>query len=513
MRTVSFRVPLLMAGLVLASGLPSGGVRAQDQQLGTCRILPGTQRAVGRAVGQSRVTYVSRPRLACEGGVRINADSLVSFEATGFNQLFGNVFFEDATRSLRATNARYFDRVGRLEADGAVRLTDKESGNVLTGENLLYLRAIPPGRPTEELTLWGGRPHALLHTGGGGTGDPAAPARTPYDVTADRIFLRGSSFFQAAGRVEVVRDSLNAFADTLRYEELGERLLLSREARVEQARYDLLGREILLHAPGDTLRRVEARGEGRLLGEDLELEAPFIRMGFQDGTLERLWATPLRPGQELEMTVGLRFLPQELDSVDLARPRARATDFEVNADSIEVQAPGEVLERLFAVGSARAESSARDSLNTPDTPDLVRRDWIRGDTVVALFGEAPERAAGDSVRHVLERLEARGAAASLYRLEPDSAGADAPPDSLAAAGVVAPEAERGEIEGGAAETRIFRPRREPAVHYVTAFEIIIVFDDGQVDRMEVRGLEQGIHLDPSGRPRRAAPARRTGGGR
>ncbi|HSG50137.1 MAG TPA: hypothetical protein VLA43_20090, partial [Longimicrobiales bacterium] len=383
------RLLVLAAGVLLAGHVaapaPAG---AQEQRVGTCRILPGTLRAVGRTVGGSRVTYVSRPRLACEGGVRINADSLVSFEATGFNQLFGSVFFEDETRRLISRNARYFDQVGRLEADGDVQLTDKASGNVVRGQNLLYLRAVRPSRPTEELTVWGGRAHALLYPGGSGD-DPAVPAREPYDVTADRIFLRGESYFQASGTVEVVRDSLNAYADTLRYDELGERLLLIQDARVDEDRFDLSGREILLHIPGDTIRRVEARGDGRLVGEELDLSAPYIRMRFTAGELDGLWAVPLRPGQELEMTLGLRTLPSELDPADRMRPEARSTDFHIVADSLEVDAPGEVLERLFAVGAARAVSSARDSLNTPETPELVRRDWIQGDTVVAFFGEAP----------------------------------------------------------------------------------------------------------------------------
>jgi len=510
------------------------------------------------------VTYVSRPRLACEGGIRINADSLVSFEATGFNQLFGSVFFEDETRSLVSRNARYFDQVGRLEADGDVELTDKGSGNVIRGQNLLYLRAVEPMRPVEELTVWGGRSQALLYPGAGReefppepAGDtlaalardtlavlvqdtvavpvpdtlagpvrdtlaaPAQPPRVPYDVTADRIFLRGESYFQASGTVEVVRDSLHAFADTLRYDQQAERLLLTADARVDQDRFDLSGREILIFLPGDTIRRVEARGNGHLVGEELDLEAPFIRMAFTGGQLDALWAVPLRPEQELDVTVGVRRLPAELDSADLARPEARSTDFHVVADSLEVDAPGEVIERLFAVGTARAVSSGRDSLNTPDTPELIRQDWIEGDTVVAFFGEAPRESEADSTRYVLERLEARGEAASLYRLEPDSArseeaeeegepGAEgAPPGEPPAEEPPAQEEPAAPEEAEA--SAVIRPGREPAVHYVIAGEIVIVFRDGQVERMEVKGLKQGIHLDPTGRRTGVAAAPGEGG--
>lgn len=507
-RRLLHSVPL--RGLLLAAALAVPGIAApasaQQQEVGTCRVLEGTRQVVGRNVGGARVFYLSRPRLACDGGIRIVADTMVSFEASGYNQLMGNVFFEDEERRLESRNARYFDQVGRLEADGDVVLTDKATGTVVRGQNLLYIRAVRPNRPQEELTVWGGRAHALLYPGGGAA---TGPRPDPYDVTADRIFLRGEEYFQAMGTVEVLRDSLNAYADTLRYDQARERLLLDVEARVDQAEYDLSGRQILIHLPGDTIRRVEARGNGHLLGEELDLEAPYIRMGFTDGALDGLWATPLRPGQELEMLVGLRVLPAELDSVDTRRPEARSTDFQINADSVEVVAPAQVLEQLFAVGKARAVSSARDSLNTPSTPEIIRRDWMEGDTVVAFFEEAPRESEADSAGYRIRQLEARGNAASLYRLDPDSTEAQAADTATAAAGdtsaaeaaaapgVAGQETPEGETAAG--QSQVIRAGPEPAVHYVTAAQIVIVFVEGQVDRMEVRGLKQGIHLDPSGR--------------
>ena len=492
-------------------GSPAPAAAQQQMEVGTCRVLPGTRNAVGRTVGGARVVYLSRPRLACDGGIRINADSMVTFEATGFNQLIGNVFFEDQTRRLISENARYFDQVGRLEADGDVSLTDKGSGNVVEGQNLLYLRE-GYGRNQEELTVWGGRTHALLYPGAGDTeGAPADSARAerrPYDVTSNRIFLRGESYFQASGQVEVLRDSLTAFADTLRYDQERERLLLDVDALVDQDAYDLSGRQILIMLPGDTIRRVEARGEGHLLGDDLDLEAPFIRLGFSAGALDGLWASPMRPSQELEMTLGFRTLPAVLDSVDTRRPEARSADFHVVADSIEVKAPGEKLQELFAVGKARAVSSARDSLNTPDTPEVIRRDWMQGDTVVAFFDEAPATPESDSTTYVLRQLEARGAAASLYRLEPDSTASQADTAGVSPPGEPQPEEEQAAEPGEG--TQVVRRGPEPAVHYVTADEIVIFFLDGQVDRMEVRGLKQGIHLDPTGRTR-GVVAQGTGG--
>lgn len=513
MRPAALFALVLTALSLLAPAAPA----AAQQQIGSCRVQEGTRRAVSRTVSGSTVMYVSRPRLACEGGIRIRADSMVSFESTGYNQLIGSVFFEDETRRLISRNARYFDQVGRLEADGDVELTDKRSGNVVEGQNLLYLRETQ-ARPTEELTVWGGRAHALLYTGRASTEPdaPPDPERKPYDVTADRIFLRGEEYFQASGSVDVVRDSLDASADTLKFDQQTERLFLSVDAVVDQESYDLTGDEILIRIPGDTVRSVDARGGARVLGDDLDLTAPHIRMGLTGGALEFLWATPLHPGQQLEMVVGLKVLPAELDPSQQLRPIANSTDFRMEADSIEVKAPGEVLDHVFAVGQAHAVSTARDSLNTPDTPEIIRDDWIRGDTVVAFFEESPPGEASDSTAgYRLRRLEARGEAASLYRLEPDSARAAS--DSVGASGATAPvqpvptaeqEQEAPPEEG---EVEVVRRGLEPAVHYVTAGEIVIVFLEGQVERMEVRALEQGVHLDPIRGGVRASSAEGGGG--
>jgi hypothetical protein len=52
--------------------------------------------------------------------------------------------------------------------------------------------------------------------------------------------------------------------------------------------------------------------------------------------------------------------------------------------------------------------------------------------------------------------------------------------------------------GPVTETRT-SPDPRLAVHYVIADEIIIFFSDGEVQRMEVKGLDQGLYLDPLGR--------------
>ena len=171
----------------------------------------------------------------------------------------------------------------------------------------------------------------------------------------------------------------------------------------------------------------------------------------------------------------LVLIPQNLHS--------QAQDFILEGDSMEVKAPGEVLDEVWAMGNARGESMIQDSLTTPDTPPLIARDWLEGDTIVAFFGEKKDSlsatdgpllerdpvavdAPTDEADYRLEQLVARVSARSMYRM--------APSDSTLAA-----EGER------------------LAIHYVIGDEITILLnEDGEAERMEVIGQTRGIHLEP-----------------
>lgn len=251
-----------------------------------------------------------------------------------------------------------------------------------------------------------------------------------------------------------------------------------------------------------------------------------------------------------------------------ARPRAVAETFELEGDSIDVMAPNEVLERVVAVGGARGESLARDSLNTEDTPEIARSDWVSGDTIIAVFrpvaaAETPPEAGPEAVAgeagggYQLDHLEARGQAASLYRMTPtgdagdeegeqeaeadqegegeeiaaegegdpaqdnpgeDILAEDIPEESAEQVGEEevtteqageeevldpqaaedeVPSAQAGEEAGGEEEAA---PEPEPdnrlALHYVKGDLITIFMQDGEVTSVIVEGDAQGIQLEP-----------------
>jgi hypothetical protein len=221
---------------------------------------------------------------------------------------------------------------------------------------------------------------------------------------------------------------------------------------------------------GDDIDQVQAVHDAVLTGEELVLTSPEIRIYLIDDLLQRLIAVMAPAAPEAVAA-----------DTSAARPLAEADDFELTADSIEVIAPGEALQRIFAGGTARSVSRARDSLNVDLLPEVARTDWLEGDTVIVTFvpvdtldrvesvvdAAEGEPLAADTAQSAyrIDKIVARGDARSLYRLPPA--------DTTGVAGVDA-----------------------PAVHYVLGDEIAIIMADGEVDYMEVTGQTRGMHLEP-----------------
>jgi lipopolysaccharide export system protein LptA len=336
----------------------------------------------------------------------------------------------------------------------------------------------------------------------GSPGSGGESSVTPYQVDAARIVLQGSNFFRATGAVLIRRDSLVAVADSVEYDQEAGTLFLAQDARVETETYDLTADSIWMDVPEDELRGVRARENAVLEGDQIRLLAPQISVFMIEGRMERLVATGDSTFESLteEEILGRPLHPvaQELGIGRFPfRPHALAEEFLLQADSIEILAPGEALEELWAMGGARGESMARDSLNQADTPALIRRDWIEGDTIIATFSEVadslapPEDSLGgepadplppsagrvppdaDSTgsRYRLDRLVAKASARSLYRIEPS-------------------------------ESTLMEEEARLAVHYVVGDQITILLSEGEVERMEVEGSTRGVHLEPVGRPKR-----------
>jgi hypothetical protein len=469
----------------------------------SCRFVDPTANVQGVTIaGLGMVYYVSRPSISCADGVFMRADSAVAYPSQNRTELMGNVRFRDEFRELRSDEARYFSQLARLQASGHLFVLDTIRGSQIENGSLVLLRRTE-FRSEEEMTVTrdrGVRPRARLYlqpasdttaadtvvadvqlpladslpqadtlgaavdtaavSAAAVPAPPPEPDTVPFVVEAERLFLRGEGTFQAYGTVEITRDSLRAFSDSTRYDQMAGVILLQGSARVDGDGYDLTGRDIDLGVPEGSVQSVRAIRDAVLTGDRLRLTSPVIEVFLTDGAMDRLIAVPLRP---------LPGMAAPLEGSELSKPVAVAEDFTLTADSIEVVAPAQELDHITAVGGARGVSTARDSLNVDDLPEIARNDWLEGDTVVATFVriETAEDEPADTAaaRYQLDRLVANGEARSLYRMEPS--------DTTSRPGV-----------------------DKPAVHYVTGAVIVIVLADGQVERMEVEGPTRGWHLEP-----------------
>lgn len=479
------RAPLLVVLGLLTTAWAAG---AQED----CRFLPGT----GSVNVAGAITYMSSALLSCEGGtMQVRADSVMVYNEQRIHQLFGNVFFETDEVRVSSQTAQYYAASDLILAEGNVDLLRKADGTSITGGEKLEYFMTGSTVTTEQLTVTGGRPHAVLHPAAPEDPAPDAPPGDPYEVDADRIVVRGGEDFEARGRVLIRRGDLTAGGEAVDYFANAEQLRLSDGAHLDTERFDMTGGVIVISMNEGEVSQVTSTGGSELTGEDLILTGPRIRLEMDGDQLERVTAS-----QDPQAA-----LPGE-------RPLAVSEDFRIAGDSLDIEVSGETLRRVTAVGAARTESAVPPPGGGTDVPEVASSDWIEGDTVLAEFtpppevpdsavapelppsagGADPPAEAQTSAR--LERLVAIGGARAFYRMPPsDTTEVEPATDTTSAA------AEPGDPAAEPAPDAAAEPQActaRFAVHYVTGDAIIVSFSDGEVGTMEVTGSVGGWHLEP-----------------
>lgn len=428
-------------------------------QTNSCQLIDSRQL---NSIAQGAVTYVGGPVFSCSNGTRIAADSAIIVKATNRADFIGNVRFNEAERSLTSQYAQYISAERRLMAQQDVVLVDKANGSTLRGLSLNYLQAAP--NRASRIDVHAGRPRAVI------VRQAAAPNPTArVDTTiidADRMQIEGENVFRGWGNVDVRRGTMKSNSAFAEFDQNGSYMRLYGQARVEtdtmKLRADSIDADLLNR---DEFKEIRARRDAKLEAEAGDIEAPRLRIMFAEGEVERLIAVG-----------GKR--------INDAAPQAtsKSEDFSLVADSIDARTPGQQIREVIAIGTALGERTA----DTTDAkmPDLIAKDWVRGDTVQAYFttdtvratvtprpaGGTGTVAAADTVRQVLERIIAKGSpASSTYRLR-----------------------------------EIVNDTAEISVNYLTAKSIDVRFSDGEVDRVNASGDIRGIYLQP---PRRTQAVR------
>lgn len=382
-----------------------------------------------------------------------------------------------------------------VEADPAADAGAEEAAGAEGGPETLDSMQAAEAEPADTTEATAASPADSMEADSPDETDPPADAAPvdsihppPYDIDARRFMIDGRRFFRAAGNVVVERDSLTAVGDSLDFDQDVGTMFIVGDARVEQQGFELTADAVEVKPTTGLSEEILARRNAELVGSEMVMKAPAIRMFLDAGEVNRLVAVSTLPPIEQEAldTTGLsagdaeraRSLAAAAAAADSAaalpedsvpQPSAFADEFHLTADSIDVLSPARALELVTAVGSARAEAAEYDSPGAMELPEIASRDWMEGDTIHAHFAVADSGAAGPppgGSRSRLETLTAVGEARSLYRMT-------------------------------ASDTTDTEADGRPALHLVEGEQITVHMRGREVVKMEVEGQTVGYHLEPA----------------
>jgi hypothetical protein len=465
---------LFLLAVALSAAGSSTKVSAQDS--GGCEIRSGPRTQINT---YGAATYISgRTRFDCEGGTSFVADS--GFSAYGRRLLIGSVVYSDNEKTVTSQRLDQEERTGTLISTGSTVVTDKKTGSILRAPmGLEYLRNKQTNEPGR-LFVGGGRPHLTLYrTNANNTADTT-------DIDSDQMNLIGSNEFHGTGNVIIKRGTLNATAGKAEFADSAGRMLLWLKAQIKGEDYTLDADSIHGDLVEDVFKELRAFRDAHLKSKDLDVESARLRMMFDSGTVQRLVA--VGASRDARAAAGPKQPGAANQGEAASRPPAAAkqatsvsVDFKLIADSIDALAPAQKLREVHAVGDAYAERTP-DSLDTA-LPDLIKRDWLRGDTVRAFFVEAP-----DSIK--------------ARRAQTDSTGFDRVLERMIALG------------GAQPATAIFRVReqndttKKVQVNYIAARKITTFFKEGSLYDVNAEGEIKGIYLQPINVTTTPPPTRR-----
>ncbi|MGD8869291.1 MAG: hypothetical protein PVI01_16850 [Gemmatimonadales bacterium] len=435
-----FSVSLLSVACIVALAPPQAQQR-EGCDLEVLSRLGSTGTRTTLAEGGLRYDIGGGVEATC-GNKWMRADSVSSYQTRGVTYLFGNVQYRDDERLVNAERATYYQIEDWVRAEDDVEVTDRSGRSRLTAPALDYY-PLNANRETERIVAHY-RPHLTFYADStGGTGQP-------FEVDADRMHIYGDSLIAGEGDVVATRGDLVAHSDSMDLNlARGELWLLGEAPQVEANATLLQGDSILVLLPGNQVREIQSWPDASATGEALELRAPMLRLLIEDNEIARAVAS----AGDSARTGAVR--------TENGEPWAHSVsqDYALTADSIDILRPGGRLERVIAVGRARA-----NTLTTffPDD-SLLSNDWLVGDTITGHFAAA-DSSPEPNGEPELERLVASGSAKALYHIV-DEAG-----------------------QAGTAE--------RPAVNYVIGRIVTLALVGGEVHSAEVVGPSTGVYLEP-----------------
>ena len=374
----------------------------------------------------------------CDGtNTTISADSFAHYPGLGRLDLIGSVAIRDTGLALDARFASYFLKDERLEAHNNVVAVNRRTGSVLRGPNLKYWRVAKGIRDTVEMYATQ-RPTVEYRQNEPGD----TLSHEPYIIVADRLRFKGDDRMWAGGKVTIDRSDFAARSDSMMMDQTkGFGVLVGtpsvegkgRTTTAEAGRnYTLVGTRIELALVQRDVRGVKALGKGKATGSDWVPTADTIDLRIADRLLQQTFAWG-----------------------DTLRPHAVSTLYTIQADSLAIDSPGEILTESRAFGSAF--STAKRDSTTPAT----ETDWITGDSLTIHFVQEQDSVT-NKPRSRLRQLVSLGSARALTH-HPDT---------------------KDTTHAG------------PAINYSRGHRITVAMLRDRIERVTVAGKADGVHLEP-----------------
>lgn len=430
MRATAQRLLLRLAVLTIA--LPGTSLAQENAPckiyfVGTARGADTTRMQFFTLATGSRITYVGGGVDArCEGqGNRLLADSAEHYEDRGELILIDRVRYTDPRVAMQSQRMVYYTTDERIHATGDVR-GKMTNGTRFTGPEMFYWRAKPGLR---EQARWRapGRPFVRMAP------DSASKTKSDStDLTADLVVSENDSLMWAVGQVVIERPDLRATADSANMNRVSEHARLMRTPRIAglgERPFKLAGEVVDLWSKDQKLERVLSSGAAFVSSDSLQMRGDTIDLRMRDQRIQRAytWGT---------------------------RAYADGAAQQMEADSLDILLPDQRVREVHAIGKAIAWSKV-DSLKILSD----ERDWIAGDTLLALFDTVSAGDTSSSAR--MRQVTATGDARSFYQLAPSSG-------------------ERG----------------VPNINYNRGREIVVSFAEGEVELVKVKDRASGIYLEP-----------------
>ncbi len=407
--------------------LVASPLAAQRGRRCSLEVLNVDREGVQQEPFQGYVNYYGggNVRLACVGqDVRLGGDSLISLNSD-IIYLFKNARYSDATIRLVADSLVYSKQSERIEARGAVKVTNIRTGSTITSPHIDYLRAVQGMRDSSEVLALE-RP-TVRYIPTRTTADTAVAE--PYVIVADRLRGLGSSFLWGGGAVTIDRGSLTGTADSMFYrtgatndlELIGD----AQRAVVRDTAGDSLrveGRQVILGLASDDLRRVRANGNGDVRSGVSQVRADSISIMLDSGKVSAMSAWDRTAGAVVQnggYDIGG-------DSVWISSPAERLREIRVFGDGI-IRSPLDSSAIDTASVALLPDSTSPDSV-TADSADVGasdqrERDTLWGDRIHAQFQDFDS--AGTTIAR-LKQITATGTAASLFSRQIERGGTTSP---------------------------------------------------------------------------------------